>query len=464
MSADLFRASVRIARPASEVFAWHEKPGAFERLLAPWERVEVVSASPSLADGSRVTLRTRIGAQWLRWEVEHRDYVAGRQFRDIGLQGPFPEWNHLHRVDALDAATCTLTDEIRYRLPGGAAGRFFGRAYVKRKLERLFAYRHAVTKADLELHREQPVKRVLVAGASGLVGRALVPFLTTQGHEAIKLVRRKPRAPDEIRWEPSIGQLDAGVLDGIDAVVNLSGANVAAQRWTDDWCLQIEQSRIQSARTLVQTMQKMHTKPSVFVCASAVGYYGNCADRVLTESEPRGENFLARVCGGLEKEATVAQSFGVRVVNLRTGVVLTPAGGMLGKLVPLFRSGLGGSFGDPETWIGWISMDDHISAILHAMIETRLSGAVNSVAPEPVRVKEFATELAHALHRPSVFHVPRWALTTAFGMMAVETILSSQRAVPARLLSSGFKFRHPTLMQALTHGLGAPPSSPRVLR
>lgn len=459
MSIEVFRASVRIERSAEEVFAWHEKPGAFARLIAPWEKIQVISSEPGLNDGTRVILKTRTGPRWDHWEVEHRDYQPGRQFRDVALAGPFPVWDHLHRVEPITARSCVLIDEIRYRLPGGILGKTLGGGYVRRRLEKTFAYRHAQTKAEVEAARPRTPRRILVAGGSGLVGSALRPFLTLQGHDVIRLVRRPVRSADEVRWQPALGHLDARPLEGVDVVINLAGTNLADRRWTDERRREIEQSRIQATRTLVQTIQRMRTKPSLLINASAVGYYGEGGERELREGDAVGSNFLARVCEAWEREARGAEQVGVRVVCLRTGVILTEAGGMLARLAPIFRLGVGGPFGYPDHWLSWISLEDHLATMQHLMDRPELRGPVNAVGPNPVRIREFTAELGRVLHRPSWFPVPAAVLTAVFGMMAKETMLVSQRVVPTRLLEDGFVFRHPTLRHALQHGLGRLPST-----
>lgn len=457
MSDPTFSLSTRIARPAADVFAWHERPGALARLCPPWERVELVAASGGVRDGARVTVRNKLGPVWQQWEVEHRDYVAGVQFRDIQLRGPFARWEHLHRITPDGAAACTLTDEISYRLPGGPLGQMAGGRFVAGKLAQLFAWRHATTRADLEStarHAGVRPMRILVAGGSGLVGRTLEAFLQTQGHTVIRLVRRPARGPGERTWNPATGQIDPTALDGIHAVVNLAGENIAAGRWTPQRREAIRSSRIDATRTLVAAIARAPEKPAVLVNASAVGIYGDRGDTVLSEDAGPGADFLADVCRAWEAEANRASDHGVRPVLLRFGVVLTPAGGALGKLLPLFNAGLGGRVGRGEQWMSWIGSDDVVGAIYHALLEFRCVGPMNVVAPEPVTNADFTRALARTLHRPAVLPVPAFALRVVFGEMADATLLASTRATPSALLASGYRFRHPTVASALAHGLG----------
>lgn len=460
MSDETFSLTTRIARPAAEVFAWHERPGALARLCPPWERVELVAATGGVRDGARVTVRNRLGPFWQEWEVEHRDYVAGVQFRDVQLRGPFARWEHLHRIAPDGADACTLTDAISYRLPGGPLGRLAGGGFVASKLAQLFAWRHATTKADLESAARYGVvrpMRILLAGGSGLVGRALEAFLQTQGHTVVRLVRRPARGGAERTWNPASGKIDPAAMDGIHAVVNLSGENIAAGRWTAARREAIRRSRIDATRTLVAAIGRSPEKPAVLVNASAVGIYGDRGDTVLAEDAGSGHDFLAEVCHAWEAEANRVADHGVRPVVLRFGVVLTPAGGALGKLLPLFNAGLGGRVGRGTQWMSWIGSDDVIGAVYHAMLEPRCVGPLNVVAPEPVTNAAFTRILAQTLHRPAVLPVPAVVLRTVFGEMADATLLASTRAVPAALLATDYRFRHPTLAVALAHGLGRSP-------
>jgi uncharacterized protein (TIGR01777 family) len=389
--------------------------------------------------------------------VEHRDYVPGRQFRDVQLSGPFARWEHLHRFEPDGPDACWLIDEITYRLPAGGFGNLLGSGLVHRELTRAFAWRHATTKADLEMKpagNARDSRHIVIAGASGLLGQALIPFLQTQGHHVTRLVRRAPASNDELYWNPEAGELAAGALDGVDALINLSGENVAAGRWTDRRRDGIFKSRMDATRTLVTAMQRMRRKPESLISASAVGFYGDRADEILTERSTIGHGFLPEVCLAWETHAEGAAKIGVRTALMRLGVVLSPAGGALAKLLPLFRAGAGGPVGGGRQWMSWVAIDDVLGAIHHALQNPEAHGPINVVAPQPVTNREFTQVLANVLRRPAVIPVPRLALRTLFGEMADATLLSSGRAVPERLLELGYEFRHPQLEWALRHVLG----------
>jgi uncharacterized protein (TIGR01777 family) len=291
---------------------------------------------------------------------------------------------------------------------------------------------------------------VAVTGASGLLGSALVPALTSAGHRVTRLVRRHPRA-DEIRWDPAAGMIDAGPLEGIQAVVHLAGENIGA-RWTAARKRRIRESRVGGTQLLSRTLAGLRQPSRVLISASAVGIYGSRGDELLTESSalpsPPGD-FLAQLGREWEEATQPAASAGVRVVPLRFGIVLAPSGGVLARMLPPFRLGLGGPFGDGRQWMSWVSIEDVVGAILHALSTEELAGPVNATAPQPVTNRVFATTLGRVLHRPAILPLPSIAIKIALGEMGSVALLGSQRVVPPRLLRSGYRFRHPELEGAL---------------
>lgn len=289
---------------------------------------------------------------------------------------------------------------------------------------------------------------IAVSGSSGLIGSALTGALEARGHTIKRLVRRPARGSDEISWDPAREQLDARALEGVDAVIHLAGENLA-RRWTAGARDRIRSSRVNGTTMLARALAAMPTKPRVMLSASAVGIYGNRGDEILDESSTLGNDFLASVCKDWEGATAPAADAGIRVVHLRTGVVLSRREGVLAKMLLPFRLGLGGRLGDGRQWMSWIALTDLVAALAFLLRAEPVSGAVNLVAPNPVMNAEFASTLAHVLGRPAVFPVPRFALTLLFGQMAEDTILSSQRVRAGRLLDNGFKFKLPTLDEAL---------------
>ena len=292
--------------------------------------------------------------------------------------------------------------------------------------------------------------KVAVAGASGFIGSALARRLEAEGHAVVRLVRRTAERPDEVAWHPSSSEIEQWErLEGVEAFVNLTGANLAAGRWTDARREEIRRSRIEGTRTLVAVMAHMNHHPRVFVCASAVGYYGDRGEEELAEGSGPGRGFLAELCHAWEEEARVAAAVGIRSVMLRMGLVLGPGGGALARMLPAFRAGVGGRLGGGRQWVSWIAREDLLSVIARALGDGRLDGPVNAVAPAPVRNAEFADTLAAVLGRAAVLPVPAIMLRTLFGKMADEALLASARVLPRRLHDAGFEFKYAELAGAL---------------
>ena len=298
--------------------------------------------------------------------------------------------------------------------------------------------------------------KILISGASGLIGTALTRSLEQSRHEVVRLVRRDPHAPDERQWSPAVGHLDPASFDGVDVVVNLSGAGIGDKRWTDRRRREIVDSRLDTTRLLATTMAALDEPPHTFISQSAIGFYGNRGDEVLDESSTPGseDDFLTKLTIEWEAAAEPAVEAGLRVVHPRTGLVLAPGTQLLGRLVPLFKAGLGGPIGDGSQWWSWITLRDEVDALVR-IIEGAIEGPVNLVAPNPVRNREFVEALGAVLRRPTVFRVPRLAIRAAMGPeMADELSLSSTRVLPRRLLDSGFAFADPTIETALAALLG----------
>lgn len=292
--------------------------------------------------------------------------------------------------------------------------------------------------------------KIVVAGASGFIGTALAADLRAAGHDVRRLVRSDARAADAISWQPEARALAPAALEGIEAIINLAGENIAAGRWTAARRGRILRSRCDATRTLVAALRELPRRPRVLLNASAVGFYGDRGDAVVDETSSAGTGFLADTCRAWEAEARAAEKLGVRTVVLRFGVVLGAEGGALGKMLAVFRLGLGGRLGDGRQWMSWIGRADVVGAIRTVLGDERASGAFNLTAPEPVTNADFTATLARRLRRPAVVAVPRWVLRGAFGAMAEETMLSSTRAVPRRLDDLGYRFAAPTLAGALT--------------
>jgi uncharacterized protein len=438
---ELYLARSPMPASARAVFDWHARPGAFERLNPPFDPVQVVEHSGSIAVGTRAVLRVRLGPLSYKWVAVHTALEDGVSFSDKQESGPFALWEQTHRMVPEGPDRSVLEDEVHYRLPLGSLGALGAGRLTRAKLEALFAYRHTLLAADLARHRALPGPplRVGMTGSHGFIGTALGHFLTTGGHTVVRLPR---------------SDVAPSLLDGLDAVVTLAGASIAGGRWSASRKEEIRRSRVESTRRLVDAMRSCARPPPVLVSGSAIGFYGDRGSEALDETSAPGSGFLAGVCQDWEEAAREAERLGTRVVLLRTGLVLSPNGGALAKLSPLFRAALGGRVGPGTQVYSWISLEDAVGAIHYALRTPSLKGPVNLTAPEPATNGAFTEALGKVLHRPTPAPVPAAAVRALFGAMGVETLLASAQVTPRVLLESGFTFRWPGLREALRFCLG----------
>jgi uncharacterized protein len=450
----------------SEVFAWHGRPGAMARLTPPWLPVRVLQETKSLRDGQAV-----LGLPGgLRWVAVHQSagYDPPNMFADELESCPLAavlSWRHRHQFapaeaweagDAAERATL-VTDAVDTTLPD-------------RMLRPMFAYRHRQLADDLAAQaRARAIcpdsLTVAVTGSGGLIGTALTALLTTGGHRVIRLVRRPPRNEGERQWRPE--EPAPTLLSGVDALIHLAGASIGG-RFTPDRKREIADSRIVPTRRLAElaaaTARTSAAAPKnpdtpglrAFVTASAIGFYGpDRGEEILTETSPRGKGFLADVVADWEEATAPAAAAGIRTVQVRTGIVQTPRGGMLRLLTPLFAAGLGGRLGSGTQWLAWIGLDDLLDIYLRAVTDPQLSGPVNAVAPEPVRNIDYTRTLARVLHRPALLPVPAFGPRLLLGAEgAAELVQASQNVRAEALIGAGHDFRHPQLEQALRHLFG----------
>lgn len=295
--------------------------------------------------------------------------------------------------------------------------------------------------------------RIVISGASGLIGSMLVRVLRSEddgnAHEVLRLVRREARSADEITWDPDAGRApDPAALAGVDAVVNLSGVGIGEHRWTPDFKQQILRSRLTSTSLLAETLAGLESPPRVLLSASGIGYYGDTGDHVVDEHSPAGDDFMADVCVQWEGATAAATAAGVRTVLLRSGLVLSTKGGALGRVLPLFRAGLGGRLGSGRQYVSWIARPDHIAAIRFLLEADAVSGPVNLTSPNPITNADYTKAIGDAVHRPALFWAPPQALRIGLGGIT-DTVITGQRAVPARLSDAGFTFSYPEVGPAL---------------
>ena len=441
-----------------EVFAWHERPGALERLTPPWAKVDIEAKEGGIRDGARVVLRVHGGPASFRWELRHQDFVENRQFRDVQVHGPLKSWVHTHAFAPREGGGTLLEDRIELEAPLGLP---VGPGFVRRELDRLFRFRYHRLPHDLARHAawaDRPRLRVAISGASGLIGANLRHFLTTGGHQVVPLVRQQKRVDDEaIYWNPYTGEIDAERLAGVDAVVHLAAASLAGGRWTDERKKNIYESRVRGTELLARTLAGMREGPRTLVCASAVGYYGNRGDERLDESAAGpGEGFLAEVVQAWEAASRPAERAGIRVVRVRQGVVISPEGGALGEMLLPFKMGVGGRIGSGRQYFSWIDMDDLMGILLRALHDDGMSGVVNATAPNPITNATFTDALGRVLGRPTILPLPAMAMKVAFGQLGEETLIWGQRVIPARLERSGFEWFYEGVEDSLRFQLGKP--------
>jgi uncharacterized protein (TIGR01777 family) len=442
--------------PLGDLYAWHARPGAFERLTPPWQRLRVVERTGGIADGDRLVFEYGLGPVKRRWVAVHRDHVEGAGFTDVQEAGPFARWEHRHRFAAEPEGSSVLEDHVEYELPGPRVGTRRAEGIARRQVDRLFAFRHRRTRDDLLRHaeyRERPPLRVAITGGSGFIGGALTAFLTAGGHDVLRLTRRRDPGEGWAHWDPSIGTIDAAALEGVDAIVHLAGTSISGL-WTDKRRREILASRRQGTELIALTAATLARPPRVIVSASAVGWYGDRGEEDLTEESGPGEGFLAEVCRAWEDTLAPAREAGIRVVSMRFGLVFGGAGGMLAMMLPAFKLGAGARFGRGDQWMSWVAVDDVLGAILMALQDESLAGAVNVSAPVPVTNRDFTATLGRVLRRPALLAAPRPLLERGLGEMGQDLLLTSQRVRPARLTAAGFTWLFPDLESALRFELG----------
>lgn len=430
-------ASYTLPFPRDHVWQWHSRPGAVTRLTPGFLPMSVARESVSLRSGTTIfTLPAR-----QRWVARHRidGYVPGEQFVDVVANEPLrtlTRWQHTHRFEEAGEGTL-LTDDVATTVPAPA-------------LRSAWAYRQRQLLEDLTFIESLPATdplTVAVTGASGLVGTQLCAQLTTAGHSVIGLTRGNA-GPGQRHWDPDNPAPD--LLEGVDAVVHLAGESIMG-RFTEDKKRKIYNSRVAPTRKLAQLAASSGV--ATFVSASAVGYYGTDAGgKEHTESDGPGTGFLAEVCDAWEDASRVD---GLRVVNVRTGLVLSGAGGLLPVLKASVQAGAGARFGSGDFWMSWVSIDDLTDMYVRAVVDTTLRGPMNATAPNPVLNDEMSATLAHMLHRPDIITIPKFGPKLLLGEQgAQELALANQRVVPAVATNGGWRFRYPTLEAALAHELG----------
>ena len=327
----VFEHKTHVENSIEEAFAWHERKGAFRRLMPPWELAEEVRADDNLEEGSQRIFRFPMGPVKMSWVAQHTGYNPPHSFEDVMLKGPFKSWHHTHNFEVTKEGKVLIHDRVNYKLPMGFLGNLVAGRMIKKRLNRMFTAREIRLERDLKRHAEfshVERKKILVAGSSGLIGRQLVAFLDTGGHDVWRLVRRTTKPGEkEIRWNPAEGKINPDELEGFDTIIHLGGAGIGDKRWSKKRMKLIEESRTISTTFLSETIANLKNKPDSFVVSSAVGWYGERGDEELTEDSTPGQGFLPTTCANWEDSCQAAKAAGIRTVNLRTGIVLDATGG-----------------------------------------------------------------------------------------------------------------------------------------
>lgn len=473
----VFESTERLPYPVGQVFAWHQRPGALTRLSPEWAQQVVAESHPPLAAGAEARMRISVpgsaGALRVPFVSRHEQGPVPRSFVDRMVTGPLASWVHTHTFSDPSSSTGSerdvgdstiVHDRIEYEVLPTALRRnerftgAFTHKAMDATLARTFAARTDRLRADLDFQTELDVLgrgrrlKILIGGASGLVGTQVAAMLSTAGHDVRTLVRGEPSRDDHIPWDPAGGRLEPGDVAWADVVIHLGGKSIAT-RFTASNQREILASRLESTRLIVNTCAALaqEDRPEAFICASAVGAYGtDRGDTVLTETDAFGDGFLADVCQRWEAAAARVEDLGMRWVSIRTGIVLSTLGGILKLQLPLYLLGGGGPLGNGRQWFSWIALDDMACIYARAAVDTSLSGPINATAREPVRQKEFAQSLGRALRRPAVLPVPAFGPAILLGRDgANELALANQRVAPRVLEDAGHTFRYATLNDAL---------------
>lgn len=443
------------------VFGYYNSPEALVRLTPPWEKMKVVKKLDSFEDGSRVVLKVKTGPIWQKWVAEHFDFEPPHLFCDRMVSGPFKYWVQRHEFRDVEAG-CEVRDIINYELPVSPFSDMFGGWFAKSKIQSMFDYRHRITEGDVKYHETNKLepKRILISGSSGMIGTQLVAYFSMAKHDVWKLKRvdsPSKESRDEknkiIFWDPKSGFKNKNILEGFDVVIHLAGAGIADKRWTDARKKVLRESRVIDTNNLSKALAELDQKPEVFLSSSAIGIYGDRDDEKLTEESAPVDDFLGKLGQDWEKATQQAADAGIRTINMRTGIVLSPAGGALGKMILPFMMGVGGKLGDGKAYMSWIALDDMLSSIEYLIKDYSIEGPVNLTSPNPVTNSEFTKTLSKVIKRPAFIPAPEFGLNMMFGEMAEKALLASARVIPEKL-NKDYQFRYADLESALRHLLG----------
>ena len=452
----IFIKSTKIPATNKDAFDYHAREGALERLVPPWSILTVTGHEGDIRDGAISTFKVSLGPIGFKWMAAHFGYLQDQQFQDKMIKGPFQSWIHTHSFIPDEIGHCIMEDKIAYSPRFGKLGPILLNNTIQNSLNQLFHYRHRILSNDINLWKiagRNKGQKILITGSHGLIGSSLIPLLTAAGEHKIRRLARPSSNRNNTNshsmvWNPNDGKVNVKDLEGFDVVIHLAGENIFG-RWTDSKKQRILESRIKSTRLLCDSLIKLANPPSTLICASAIGFYGNRGDEVLDEESKPGSGFLSDVCQKWEESTETARDAGIRVVNTRFGVVLTPKGGILQKLLAPSRLGLSFRLGDSNRYISWVSIEDVIGSIFYSIINSSIRGPVNVVSPNPVTSLEFSKTLARIVKSKIMLPISQKLARMMFGELEDALISSSALVVPNKLSSAGYRFVNPKVEDTL---------------
>jgi hypothetical protein len=445
-----------------QIWDWYNSDGAFRRIMPEWEGIQPINAG-RLVDGDETIFKVKMGPLRQKWVARHHSVVPGESFADRMIKGPFGAWNHHHEFESRTGEVTSVIDNVEYKLPlhiftGWSAG-----FTVLPRMKQMFEFRSVRVANDLkqiQATAKLPRQRILVSGSTGMIGLQLCAFLEAAGHDVHRLLRPSTKLPSDVdsskvvKWNDLTGELLEGDMNGFDSIIHLAGAGIGDKRWSKKRLKLIRDSRIIPTGNLANIVAGLVNPPKKILCASAVGFYGNRGTEVLDEDSSAGNDILSDLCRDWENSSRAAKDAGINVINLRTGIVMSPLGGALAKLLLPAKMGAGGPVGGGKQMQSWISLDDEIYAIHHLMMKEDSEGAYNLTAPNPVSQKQFAKTLGKVLRRPAFAPLPGFVIKILFGQMGKKLVLEGQDVRPNRLLESGYEFTHSELESCLRSCLG----------
>ena len=446
----------------TEIWNWHNSQGALRRIMPEWESIKPMNVGVIENDDETI-FQVKIGPIKKTWVARHHSVIAGETFADRMIRGPFSAWNHVHNFESTSDNNTMIHDHIEYKLPFHILTGWSAGITVLPRLRQMFKYRSNRVTNDIrqiQATAELPRQKVLVSGSTGMIGLQLCAFLEAAGHEVHRLIRVNTKLPPDvnssqiIRWNDRTGEVLEGDFNGFDTIIHLAGAGIGDKRWSKKRKQLIRDSRVIPTENLSRIISTLDQPPKTLMCGSAIGFYGDRGTEVLTESSSAGNDFVTDLCSQWEKATYEAKKVGIRVINLRSGIVVTPLGGALVKLLRPAKLGGGGPVGGGRQMQSWISLDDEIFAIHHLMMNDTCVGAYNLTSPNAVSQKQFARILGRVLRRPALLPLPGFVIKILFGEMGQKLVLEGQNVQPKRLQESGFEFTYPNLEMCLRNCLG----------